>query len=68
MRRNILPLLLLASLALTGCGVTGQLKTAPPIFGDKTPIPGENLGAAEDDDNSLDEDVNLRAVLDDIEG
>lgn len=36
MRRKILLTALLSSFVLGACGVKGDLKTPPPIFGDKT--------------------------------
>ena len=69
MRRKITPLLIFASFALTGCGVTGTLKTPPPLFGDKTPIPGKHLDEdAETISGDLtEENRELREALDDLE-
>ncbi len=63
MRRHLIPLLLLSVFALSGCGVTGNLKTPPPLFGDKTKTPPAEDQKAEDD-NSEDED--LIDILDDL--
>ncbi len=39
--RNFLTLTLLASLALSACGVRGSLKTPPPIWGEKIYDPAQ---------------------------
>ncbi|GGX72233.1 hypothetical protein GCM10011309_23160 [Litorimonas cladophorae] len=47
---------LLASSLLAGCGIRGDLKTPPPIFGgdsvtDSDRVPTEDLDKDDDDDN-----------------
>ena len=61
MRRHLTPLLLLTAFALTGCGVTGNLKTPPPLFGNENKAlpaePSESAGeeeAAESEEDLLD--------------
>ena len=39
MRRIFVTLSLFAAVALGGCGVTGGLKTPPPLFSDKNKTP-----------------------------
>lgn len=66
MRRKYIILSLLISVALLGCGVTGSLKTPPPLFGDKTKVPVEQAEADTRDDD-IDEDRDLSELLDELE-
>lgn len=66
MRRIFVPLSLFAVFALTGCGVSGSLRTPPPLFGDKNkpqvnktqpdiPLPQDEI------------DQDLQDILDELE-
>ena len=66
MRRKYIILSLLASVALSACGVTGSLKTPPPLFGDKNKVPVEDTKTETRDDN-IDEDRDLSELLDELE-
>lgn len=67
MRRKILLTALLSSFVLGACGVKGELKTPPPIFGDKTKQQqddktqnpdGQDKPAQPDQDNASDDSSN----------
>ena len=71
MRRKLKPLSLLISLAvssiaITSCGVTGSLKTPPPIFGEKAKAPVQ-AEAQDADDTPIEDDRDLIEILEELE-
>lgn len=70
MRRHLMPLLLLSVFALTGCGVTGSLKTPPPLFGDSLKTPpvedAQNDQAKSAEEEGDDEDEDLLDILEEL--
>jgi len=66
MRRHLTPLLLLTAFALTGCGVTGSLKTPPPLFGDENKgLPAEQSERANEEEAAESEE-DLLDILDEL--
>jgi predicted small lipoprotein YifL len=66
MRRHFTPLLLLTAFALTGCGVTGNLKTPPPLFGDKTKLPSAETAQEDRGSDAEREDDDLLDILEEL--
>ena len=68
MQRKFSALLLLTSFALSGCGVTGSLKTPPPLFGGKIK-PSEQIETKDNTQDSFEseEDRELNDILDEID-
>jgi len=64
MRRSLAPLLLLTAFALSGCGVTGSLKTPPPLFGDKDKVPSADT--AQKDEAQTQDDEDLLDILEEL--
>lgn len=70
MQRKISALLLLTSLALTGCGVTGTLKTPGPLFSEKTKKPVEAEAVSdrqESTERDIEDDPALNDILEDLD-
>jgi len=66
MRRHFTPLLLLTAFALTGCGVTGTLKTPPPLFGDKDKVPSAEEAQRALDAEAEQEEDDLLDILEEL--
>ena len=41
MKRNLIILSLLSTFALSACGIKGELKTPPPVWGEKSEQPSD---------------------------
>lgn len=68
MQRKFSALLLLASLALSSCGVTGSLKTPPPLLFEKGAAPTESE-KEDDTQDSLDIEDNrdINDILEELD-
>ena len=61
----------LTAYALGGCGVTGELKTPPPLFGDKTKVPAESSekgnSPSPTENGPVEDERELRELLEELE-